>query len=112
MRAPDVLWALKATTVVVPLLVLRRGRGGVSALSASAGVIFIPTDRRLVRPMVINGNIPAVSSVDCRPVMTDVLPGRLEDSHAAAMTAVHHQKLDLPEGSGVFAMAADTCAFS
>jgi hypothetical protein len=111
MRARDVLWVLKAMTVV-PLPVLRPGPGGVSALSASAGVIFIRMGRRWVRPMVTSSNTLAVSSVDCRLVMTDVLPERREGSQAGVMTVVHDQKVDLRGGSGVFAMAADRCAFS
>ena len=112
MRAPAVFWVSKATTAAVRLPVLL-GRVDVSALSASAGVIFIRTGRRLVRPMVTNSNTLVVSSVDCRLAMTDVLPGYREDSQAAAMTAVHHHhKLDLPEGSGVFAMAVNRCVFS
>ena len=113
MRVPGVLWALKAMTAV-HLPVHLRGPGGVSALSASAGVIFIPTGRRLVRPMVTNSKTRAVCSGACRRVMTDVLLGPRRTSFETAVMTVdpHHQKLDLPEGSGVFAMAANRCVFS
>ena len=93
--------------------VRHRDREGVSALSASGGVIFIRTDRRLVRPMVIKARPPEACSVVCLPAMTGVPPGCARKNFGTAvMTAVHHQKLDLPEGFGVFAMAANPCVFS
>jgi hypothetical protein len=62
--------------------------------------------------MVTSSRFPAVSSADCPPVTTVVLPGCLADYPTPVVTTADHLRLDLREGSGVFEMADKRCVFS
>ena len=108
MRAPDACWGLKVMTAA-RRRVLVLPRAGDSDPSASGEGIFIRMLRRSGRPMVTNRRPPR--RADCPQATTGVVLDCLADLPAAVTTAVH-LKPDLPEGSGVFAMADNRCAFS